>query len=83
MRATSRLAGVSMNAVVKLNQDAGAVAMTHHDKVVRNVHAERVECDEIWSFCYAKGKSVPNLKSEPHDVAGSVWTWTAIDPDSK
>jgi IS1 family transposase len=49
---------------------------------VRNVKATRVQCDEIWSFCYAKAKNVPTAKAAP-DGAGDVWTWTAIDADNK
>jgi IS1 family transposase len=49
--------------------------------VVRNVRSQRVQCDEVWSFCYAKEKNVP--ESKQGTGAGSVWTWTAIDADSK
>ena len=49
---------------------------------MRNVTASKVQCDEIWAFCYAKGKNVARAKAAPRD-AGDVWTWTAIDADSK
>ena len=49
---------------------------------MRGVKAKRVQCDEIWSFCYAKEKNVVDAKAAPYD-AGSVWTWTAIDADTK
>ena len=48
----------------------------------RNVTSKRVQCDEIWSFCYAKAKNVPTAKAAP-EGAGDVWTWTALDADSK
>jgi len=49
---------------------------------VRNVKATHVQCDEIWAFCYAKDKNVATAKAAP-EGAGDVWTWTAIDRDSK
>jgi IS1 family transposase len=82
MRSISRVADVSINTVDKLLCDAGEAALAHHDKAVRGVKARRIQCDEIWSFCYAKAKSVPTAKRQ--DLAyGDVWTWTAIDADSK
>ena len=62
--------------------DAGKACAAYHDKHVRNVEARRVQCDEIWSFCYAKQKNVETAKAAPQD-AGDVWTWTALDSDSK
>ncbi|MCY3725015.1 MAG: IS1 family transposase, partial [Rhodobacteraceae bacterium] len=47
-----------------------------------DVQARKVQCDEIWSFCYAKQKNVPRAKSAPQG-SGDVWTWTALDSDSK
>ncbi|WP_306025712.1 IS1 family transposase [Oceaniradius stylonematis] len=82
MRATSRMADVSINTVSKLLVDAGEACAEYHDKTVRNVKAERVQCDEIWSFVAAKQKNVETMK-EPVDGAGDVWTWTALDADSK
>ena len=73
---------VSFNTVAKLLHDAGLACATYHDETVRNVTAARVQCDEIWSFCYAKAKNVATAKNAP-DGAGDVWTWTAIDADSK
>ncbi len=82
MRATSRVADVSINTVTKLLVDAGLVCARFHDEAVRGVKARRIQCDEIWSFCYAKAKSVPTAKAAP-DYAGDVWTWAALDADSK
>ena len=82
MRAVSRTAGVSVNTVNKLLIDAGEACAEYHDMTVRKVNARRVQCDEIWSFCYAKGKNVRTARAAP-EGAGDVWTWTAIDSDSK
>ena len=82
IRAVTRLTGVSKNTVNKLLIDAGGACMTYHDATVRNVEAKRVQVDEIWSFVYSKQRNVPNAKAAP-DGAGDVWTWTAIDADSK
>lgn len=82
MRAVSRLTGVSINTVTKLLEDAGRVCAVHHSRTVQNVPSKRVQCDEIWSFNYAKAKNVKTAKAAPA-WAGDVWTWTAIDADSK
>ena len=62
--------------------DAGQVCAAYHDETVRDVKTRRVQCDEIWSFCYAKAKNVSRAKRAP-EGAGDVWTWTGIDSDSK
>ena len=82
MRAVSRLTGVSINTVTKLLEDAGRVCAVHHSRTVQNVPSKRVQCDEIWSFNYAKAKNVKAAKSAPA-WAGDVWTWTALDADNK
>ena len=82
MRSISRTVGVSINTVTKLLIEAGAACAKYQDETVRNVKATRVECDEIWSFGYAKDKNVKTATAAP-DGAGDVWTWTAIDADSK
>ncbi len=82
MRSIARVAGVSFNTVDKLLQDAGAACVAFHDETVRDVAAKRVQCDEIWSFCYAKAKNLPGAKNAPFG-AGDIWTWTALDADSK
>ena len=79
MRAVSRIAGVSINTVTKLLVDAGQACAAYHEAHVRGVQAKRVQCDEIWSFVYAKAKNV----AEGMDGAGDVWTWTGMDADSK
>lgn len=82
MRSVSRICGVSFNTVVKLLIDAGVICAAFHDERVRNISASRIQCDEIWSFSYAKQKNVRFAKSAP-ESAGDVWTWTGIDADSK
>lgn len=82
MRSISRIVDVSINTVSKLLVDSGEAALAIHDEHVRNVPASRIQCDEIWSFCYAKAKNVPTATAAP-EGAGDVWTWTAIDADSK
>ena len=82
MRSISRIADVSINTVTKLLEQAGEACLALHDETVRNVKASRIQCDEIWSFCYAKDKNVTRAKAAP-DGAGDVWTWTAIDADTK
>jgi IS1 family transposase len=82
MRSISRVADVSINTVSKLLADAGEACIAHHDEAVRNVKAKRVQCDETWSFCYAKKKNVATAKAAPEE-AGDLWTWTALDADNK
>ncbi|MEJ0012926.1 MAG: IS1 family transposase [Bauldia sp.] len=82
MRSVSRVADVSINTVAKLLAQAGDACGAFHYNTVRDVKARRVQCDEIWSFCYAKAKNVENAKAAPVG-AGNVWTWTALDSDSK
>jgi IS1 family transposase len=82
MRSVSRLADVSINTVAKLLIDAGKFCAAFHDDKVIGVKASRIQCDEIWSFTYAKAKNVAAAKAAP-DNAGDTWTWTGIDADSK
>ena len=82
MRSISRITGVSINTVTKLLQDAGRACAAYHDAKVRNVQSKDVQCDEIWSFCYAKYENVATAKAAP-EGAGDAWTWTAIDRDCK
>lgn len=82
MRAISRVTGVSINTVTKLLEDAGEACIAMHDERVRNVKSRRLQCDEIWSFNYCKKVMLPLAKAAP-EKAGDVWTWTAIDADSK
>ncbi len=82
MRAVTRLVGCSINTVTKLLEDVGAVCAEFQDGAIRNINSKRVQCDEIWSFCYSKEKNVA-----PEDKGilghGDAYTWTAIDADTK
>jgi IS1 family transposase len=80
LRATSRMTGTSINTVTKLLVDVGRACQNFHNNTVHNVAASRVQCDEIWSFVYSKQKNVPDDKE---GEAGDVWTWVALDSDSK
>lgn len=80
IRATVRITGFAKNTVVKLLVEMGEACLKAHDEVVRGLQCKRVQCDEIWSFVGAKMKNVPDEKAEEW---GDVWTWTAIDADSK
>lgn len=82
LRATSRIASVSINTVTKLLIDIGTACQQYHDEHVRQVASKRVQRDEIWSFVYANKKNVPEHMKEVEGV-GDVWTWVAIDADTK
>lgn len=80
--ATSRLADVSINTVTKLLVDVGNACQDYHDTVVRGLTSKRVQCNEIWRFVGAKQKNATEEQREELGY-GDVWTWTAIDADSK
>lgn len=82
IRATVRVTGAAKNTVVKLLVDLGQAAAEYQDGVLTNLDTQRVECDEIWSFCYAKQKNVPEEHRDTFGY-GDVWTWVAIDADTK
>ena len=82
VRATVRITGVSKNAVQRLTRKIGEACLKFQDKMLRNLNSKRIECDEIWCFSYAKDKNVPDeMRGMPG--VGSIWTWTAIDAESK
>src|SRR5579862_89541 len=82
LRATSRLADVSINTVTKLLVDVGSASAEYQDRTLRNLKCKRIQCDEIWAFVYSKQKNVPADKKGKFGF-GDVWTWTAIDADTK
>lgn len=82
IRATCRLTGAAKGTVLKLLVEVGRACSEYQHKSLRNLTCKRVQCDEIWSFCYAKDKNVPERMRHDPGV-GSIWTWTAIDADSK
>lgn len=82
IRAVTRVTGASKNTVSKLLEDAGKACAAYHDEHVRGLTSKRIQVDEIWSFVSAKQKNVAGAKRL--DLAyGDVWTWTAIDADTK
>jgi IS1 family transposase len=82
IRATTRITGASKNTITKLLCELGAACRAYHDQHVRGVTSKRVQCDEIWSFVYAKDKNLDQADKATGEK-GSMWTWTAIDADSK
>ena len=77
IRATVRITGAAKNTITKLLADLGAACAVYQDKTFRGLNCKRFECDEIWSFCYAKKKNVPDELKGIFGY-GDVWTWTAI-----
>jgi IS1 family transposase len=73
---------VSINTVTKLLVDVGIATADYQDRTLRNLPCKRIQCDEIWAFVYAKEKNVPADKKGKFGY-GDVWTWTAIDADTK
>jgi IS1 family transposase len=82
IRSTVRMTGVAKNTVTKLLIDMGCACADYHNEHVCHLLTKRVQCDEIWSFVYAKQKNVPADKQDRFGY-GDVWTWTAIDADTK
>jgi IS1 family transposase len=82
LRATARMSGVSFNTVLKLLPEIGQACEAYQRRVLVNLNCRRLQCDEIWSFCYAKDKNVPKDKRGKFGF-GDVWTWVAIDADTK
>ena len=81
IRAVSRMSGASRNTIDKLLRDLGRTCSEYQDKAFRNLKSKRIQCDEIWSFVYAKEKNCP--AEHKAKGAGDVWTWVALDPDTK
>jgi len=83
LRSISRIADVSINTVTNVLVQVGNMCQKFHDEKVVNVNSKRIECDEIWSFVYAKEKNVKHSTMSKEDGAGDAWTWVGIDADSK
>jgi len=82
LRSTSRITGFALNTVMKLLRELGPVCAAYQDTTLVDLDSTRIECDEIWAFCYSKDRNVP----EAHEGEwgyGDVWTWVALDPDTK
>jgi len=82
IRATCRMTGAAKGTILKLLADVGKACDEYQDKALRNLTIKKIQCDEIWSFCYAKAKNVPKDK-EGQFGYGDVWTFTAIDAETK
>jgi IS1 family transposase len=81
IRSTVRLTGVSKNAVIRLLLDLADACAAYHDRNVRNLKVHRLQCDEVWQYVGSKAK---NTRPEKKAVGwGDVWTWTALDADTK
>src|SRR5438477_6062724 len=81
IRATVRMTGVAKNTVTKLLVDLGTACSVHMDEAMRDLPCERLQVDEIWAFVGAKQRNVAPEKAE--DGWGDVWTWVALDADTK
>lgn len=82
IRSTVRMTGVAKNTVANLLVEVGKACAKYQNEILTNLPCQRLQCDEIWSFVYAKEKNVTQSIADQR-VAGSVWTWTAIDADTK
>jgi IS1 family transposase len=82
LRSTSRIANVSINTVTKLLVEIGVACTDYQDRTSKNLRLKRIQCDEVWSFVYAKEKNV-TVEMLEHGHAGDVWTWTAIDAETR
>lgn len=82
IRSTVRITGVAKNTVAKLLVELGAACTVYMDGALRDLPCKRIQCNEIWSFVYAKERNATEELAEKR-IAGSVWTWTAIDADTK
>jgi IS1 family transposase len=82
IRAIERMSGVAKHTILKLLKDVGIACADYQDRTLRNLKCKRIQCDEIWQFVYSKEKNVPQEK-RGHFGYGDVWTWVAIDADTK
>jgi IS1 family transposase len=82
IRATCRMTDTAKGTVLRLLREIGEVCAEYQDRQLRNLPCQRIQCDEIWSFCYSKEKNVPE-EHEGELGYGDVWTWTALCADTK
>ncbi len=83
INSTVRMTGVSKNTILKLLVEIGAACSEYMDAIMRDLPCQRLQADEAWAFCYAKQKNVKPEHFEAGGYAGDVWTWVAIDADTK
>jgi len=82
IRSTARITNTAINTVIKLLREVGAACLEYQDRVMHDLPCKHIQCDEIWSFVYSKDKNVPEEHNGEFGY-GDVWTWTAIDADTK
>jgi len=82
LRATARICDVAFNTVLKFVTQIGKVCAEYQDQAFHNLKCKQVQCDEIWSLCYAKQKNVPKDKQGIFGF-GDIWTWVAMDGEKK
>jgi transposase len=82
IRAITRMTGASKNTIIRLLEDAGEAFSEYQDRTFRDLKLKRIQLDEIWAFCYAKQRNVMLAKAAPEE-AGDIWTWVAIDAETK
>lgn len=82
IRSTCRMTGAAKGTVTRLLVSVGTACAEYQDKVLRNLPCKTIECDEIWTYCYAKDKNVPEEHKGQFGY-GDVWTWVALDADTK
>lgn len=83
INSTVRMTGVAKTTILRLLVEVGTVCAEFQDATICNVASKRVQVDEIWSFCYAKQKNVTLEMFDNGGFAGDVWTFPAIDADTK
>src|SRR3954463_6378541 len=84
IRATSRITGVAKGTILRLLESAGTVCAEYQDAILRNLPCRRIQADEIWSFVYGKDRNIsPEVRDHAGSQVGSVWTWTALDAETK
>jgi IS1 family transposase len=81
INATCRMTGVAKHTVLKLLRDMGCACAAYHNRYVRHLRVRRIQADEIWAFVYGKDKNL--MLEQVQAGMGSVWTWTALDADTK
>jgi IS1 family transposase len=83
VRSTVRMTGVAKNTITKLIAELGPLCAAYMDRTLRSLSCQRLQCDETWSFCYAKAKNVTAKIRAQNPSAGDVWTWVAMDAETK
>jgi hypothetical protein len=84
IRATSRVTGAAKGTILRLLESAGTVCAEYQDAILRNLPCRRIQADEIWSFVYGKDRNISaEVRDHSPSQVGSVWTWTALDAETK